>query len=571
MAPLDRQIHQCQALVIDPNPTSRSILSSQLRDFGVTQVSQCSRIPDARRQLESRTFDLVLCESEFHDDGCSGQQLLDDLRRNQLLPLSTVFIMITGEATYSLVADAAESALDSYLLKPHTAAVLGERISQARSRKKSLSAIFDAIEEQDFHEAAHLCLERFEQRGRYWMYAARIGSELLLRLGRHDEARALYEAVLKTGALPWAKLGIARAQLESNQPTQAMRTLEGLIGENPTYVDAYDVMGRVHIEQGDLSQALETYRKASLMTPGSLGRLQKLGMLAFYSGQYDEAARTLDKAVSAGISSKMFDYQSLVLLAFCRFKQKDGKGLQRCLDNLDHALSRAPASVRLQRFVSVVQAFNLMMTKQVAAALAEIKHLAGQIDAPNFDVEAACNTASMLSQLTAAELVLDGVELWIDRIALRYTGTKSLTELLACAASAHEPFSQRVRQGHQRINELAEQALAHALRGDRRKAVCTLIGHGEQTRNGKLIDMARMSLQRHAAQIEDAASLSQTIEALRTRWASGVSLPTMGSGSRQAGGVVIPAGRAKTAAADNAQPADAATTAPPPAPGLAAA
>ena len=60
-----------------------------------------------------------------------------------------------------------------------------------------------------------LCVRRFEVRAAYWLYAARIGAELLLRLGQHDQARVLYEAVIATQALPWARLGVARAQIES--------------------------------------------------------------------------------------------------------------------------------------------------------------------------------------------------------------------------------------------------------------------------------------------------------------------------------------------------------------------
>ena len=43
----------------------------------------------------------------------TGQDLLDELRREQLLPFSTVFVMVTGEATYAKVTEAAESALDT--------------------------------------------------------------------------------------------------------------------------------------------------------------------------------------------------------------------------------------------------------------------------------------------------------------------------------------------------------------------------------------------------------------------------------------------------------------------------
>lgn len=76
-----------------------------------------------------------------------------------------------------------ESALDGYLLKPFTPSALFERLSLARLRKIHLRPIFDAIEAEDFERAAQLCVERFESRQPYWLYAARIGSELLLRLG----------------------------------------------------------------------------------------------------------------------------------------------------------------------------------------------------------------------------------------------------------------------------------------------------------------------------------------------------------------------------------------------------
>ena len=236
----DSEPQEVQALVIDSNATSRSILVAQLREYGVTKVVQCSRVRDARSRLEHTVFDYVLCDQFFGESNYSGQTLLDDLRRAQLLPFSTVFFMVTTEATYAAVAEAAESALDGYLLKPFTPSALFERLSLARLRKVHLKPIFDAIEQDDFKLAASLCAERFEARQPYWLYAARIGTELLLRLGRHAQARTLFEAVIAARALPWAKLGVARAQIESGQAARAITTLQGLLGEDasgPTVAD----------------------------------------------------------------------------------------------------------------------------------------------------------------------------------------------------------------------------------------------------------------------------------------------------------------------------------------------
>ena len=44
------------ALVIDANATSRSILAAQLRAYGISRVTQCNRIHDARNRLEHLTF-----------------------------------------------------------------------------------------------------------------------------------------------------------------------------------------------------------------------------------------------------------------------------------------------------------------------------------------------------------------------------------------------------------------------------------------------------------------------------------------------------------------------------------
>src|SRR5690606_4391287 len=158
MLVIENPLHEAQALVIEGNAQSRAIIVAQLRELGVGTVAQCGRVHDARRKLEAQRFDVVICEQRFDKESYSGQELLDDLRRHQILPFYTVFVMLTAEASYSKVAEAAESALDAYLLKPHTAARLADRILLARARKRALHEIFTAIDTQDFDRATALCL-----------------------------------------------------------------------------------------------------------------------------------------------------------------------------------------------------------------------------------------------------------------------------------------------------------------------------------------------------------------------------------------------------------------------------
>lgn len=528
------------ALIIDSNATSRSILVGQLREYGVTKIVQCSRLRDARSRLEHTVFDYVLCEQAFAETGQSGQTLLDDLRRAQMLPFSTVFFMVTAEASYAAVAEAAESALDGYLLKPFTPSALFERLSLARLRKIHLKPIFDAIEQEDFELASRLCVERFEARKPYWLYAARIGTELLLRLNRHDEARTLFEAVIAARALPWAKLGVARAQIESGQATRAITTLQGLIGEDASFADAYDVLGRAQVELGNFTDAIETYRTASALTPDSVVRMQKLGMMSFYMGDRKTAASVLARAAMLGIDSKLFDFQALVLLAFSYFSDKDRKGMERCVADFARILERHQDSQRIQRFASIAQTLLLIQQRQFSAAVAAVRDMAREIGEASFDFEAACNLASLLAVLAATSIDLSDGEKWVHALGMRYANTRGLTELMANACNVYPAYADLVRDCLPQINQAAEKAMAQSLAGDAEGAVRNLLQLAESSLNSKLADMAQQVLLRQRERIVDAEVLQDSVQAVRARCGNAPTRAVLGQdGERRPGGVVI--------------------------------
>ena len=540
------------ALVIDPNPTSRSILISQLRDFGMGTVVQAARLVDARRQLEYRKFDVVLCELHFPTESMTGQDLLDDLRRNQLLPFSTVFIMVTGEATYAKVAEAAESALDGYLLKPHKATQLGERLRQARIRKLSLQEIFSAIEAEDFEGAARLCLHRFETRGLFWLYAARVGAELMLRTGQYDQAQKLYQAVVEAKTLPWAKLGVARSLLDEGQTARAVSTLENLISEDPNYADAYDVMGRAQFEQGKFDAALATFKMASTLTPASISRLQNLGMMSYYAGDRKEAEKILDRTARLGLDSKMFDCQTLVLLAFSRLESGDRKGLQRCRDDFARLLERNPDNQRQQRLAGIVDALQLIEKSQYAQVLQVVRSLFARVKDPAFDFESATNLIALLAQLAHKAIQLDEVDGVVDALGLRFAGTRALAELLAGAATVHPDYAARIHTAHAHILKLAENALSLSMGGDPKAAVKELLAHGASTLSGKLIETAYLVLHRYADKVTDAKELTDQVHELRSRFSTQIIRAGLGEQKRQAGGLTLRIGSKPNNATTNA-------------------
>lgn len=511
---------RCQALVIDGSPASRAALAAMLREFGVGAVVQTTRAQDARRLLEGRRFDIVVCEYHFDGQPMTGQDLMDDLRMAHLLPLSTVVVMVSSEAAYTNVACAAEAALDAYLIKPHTALALRERLVQSMERKGELREIIEHVETGRFAEAAALCQRRCDERGPNWLNAARIGAELWLRLGDAQAASALFDLILSTQALPWARLGLARSQYQAGAVQQARRTLESLINDQPGFADAYDVMGRVLLDQGEPEQALRALRQATTLTPGNVSRLLKLELLAFFHGDRHEAAEVLKKASGLGLNSCVFDLQGLVLLGMLQFDRGDARGLAQSLRNLTAAREAQPASARLRRFETLLSCFSVLLERRLHEAVLLVRDALDEVRAPDFEFEAACNLLCLVTRMLAREVRLDEASEQVAALADRFAVSRTSCELLCRSVQGRPDCEALIRARYERICAHAEEAVSHTVAGAPQQAVQALLAQYESTLNAKLLELAMHTLERHRTKIADAAALSERARSLNARYRS---------------------------------------------------
>ena len=547
--PIYPDVGQCRALIVDANPSSRSLLSAMLREMGVGHVLQTSRVQEARRVVENRVFDVILCDYHFDNSSMSGSDLLDELRRTHSLPYATVFVMVTGEASYALVAEAAESALDSYLLKPHTGTALAQRLIQARHRKLALKDVFDALEAGKLEQAADLCVARFTARQEYGLYAARIGAELYIRVGKAAAARALFETVQRHNPVPWAHLGIARTEVESGQWRTAQGNLETLVKEQPGFADALDLLGVVHAEQGDFERALDVRRRAAQLTPHSVIRLQQHGQLAYACGQLEEAAHALQRSARVGLNSKMFDAQNLVLLAFLAFDQRDRRAFRQNHARLQQVVQRQGDGRRGPRLVQIVGALDALLAGLGDSCERQISDSVDAIRQPDFDFEAASNLLALLARLQSVRPLPAPAQDWITGIAQRFCVSKASSEMLSNAAHGDTGLLAAIQAAQARIASLAEQAVGFSVKGSPANAVKVLIDAGSETLNSKLIDLAALLLDQHAAKLTRHPSFAADVAELKRRFGcTGVRTRMGGANGRAIGGVQIPLGRTRRVA-----------------------
>lgn len=531
---LDSEMSGTTALVVDGNNASRGMLVALLREFGVDEVAQTHRAQDARRILELKRFDIVVCDYHFDGESVSGQDLMDDLRLAHLLPLATVVVMISAEAGRARVSEAAEAALDAYLIKPHTSDALRQRLLQARQRKRALRDVIALVEKQAYREAAELCQVRFDNRATAWVQAARIGAELWLRLGKPQAAQTMFDASLEIGAVPWARLGVARSQYDRGGTIQARRSLESLLSEQPGYADAYDVMARVLLDQGLPDKALSASREALSLTPGSVARLVKHGVLAFFYGDPSEASEALVRAARFGLNSKTFDLQGLLLLALIQFDKGDLRNLTQSWRSMTTARSGRLGSDRLRRFEAVIETLKLLLEHRVAEAVALTHSLVSESRDATFEFEGACNLLGLLSRLTHNELRLESIEHDVLVLAQRFAVSHTTCDLLIRSLQSEVSLATIVREAYAGICAEAEDAVSNTLRGLPGEAARLLLARAETTLNAKLLDLATYTMDRHGRNIDDVEALRERALALHKRYRSYGTQVKLGGGPTRA-------------------------------------
>jgi predicted Zn-dependent protease len=504
---MDLGLHKARALLIESNALLRSVCVAQLRDLGIGHVAHTARARDARMLLENQPFDIVVCSREFEGSDYSGVDLLDELRRERLLPYSTVFVMVSAGATYHQVVEAAESSLDALLIRPFTAAMLSERLLEARQRKLELGDLLRALDAGELDMALKLSLGRFQQREIYWRYCGRVTAELLLTRHRPQDAEKIFEKLAQSQDDTWAELGIARCHIARSDLGKARKTLAGVIEREPGSADAYELMGRVLLEQGDFPAAAQAFHSAATITPGCLLRAQQAGAMAFYQGQTTQAMYWLERTLSIGVRSKLFDAMSLVLLALLHFDKGNTAGVLAMTEQLSRVRERLSASPRLQRLEAAAKAVAALSGNSDPQE--SLTQLAEESRQDNFDFDSARSTLAAWARVPAASRLHADYEGLVERLALRFCISRNAAEMLTVVCGREEIAVMTIRRCQAQLAAVTEEAMEQSLRGDASAAVNNLLREGQRTLNAKLLEMAASLARRHRATIDDADSLAE--------------------------------------------------------------
>ena len=276
---LQQSLSKKRVLIVDRHPPARDSLRLMLSALDVTAVHGAGNSAEVLRQVKGNRFDIVLSDFIL-DDGRDGQQLLEELRHAHLIPLETVYMIITGERAYNNVVSLAELAPDDYLIKPFTADQLQARLIRAIYKKHILHRIYQQIERGDLREAIAACDRVIQQHPNYMFDALRFKGELLQTLGLHAEAEEVYRRVLEAKVVPWARMGLAVSLKERGELDEAEKLASQVTDENPEFLSAYDFLASVYEAKGKLESAQHCLQRAADISPNNTVRQRLVGDIA---------------------------------------------------------------------------------------------------------------------------------------------------------------------------------------------------------------------------------------------------------------------------------------------------
>lgn len=371
MVALDR----LKILVIEAQPTMRAQLRTMLSSIGMEEVQFAVSAGMAVRRLREARYDLILCEYNL-GEGQDGQHLLEDLRNHEIIPLDTLFVMITGERNYERVVSTAELSPNDYILKPLAAEALRVRLMRALEKRDALLPAWRLMAIGDILGAIAYCDEAQDRYPLYLIDFLRLRAELHTAAGQTDEAIAIYREILSAKAIPWAQLGLARALYLKKAYAEAEEILDGLINEHERFIAAYDLLAKLKEESGDALGARMVLKTATLRSPHRVSRLRQLGELSLSTGDPEAAEEVMGEVVRKGKYSDFRDPEDHVRLVQAQIALNKVDAAATTITDLDRSMGGQPKAELCKALSSALLHAHTGDTTRAQQALLAAAHAA---------------------------------------------------------------------------------------------------------------------------------------------------------------------------------------------------
>jgi tetratricopeptide (TPR) repeat protein len=346
-----------RVLIIDDIEGMRTQLRMTMTTAGFNKIQAARDIKDALARMKDTQFDVILCDYMM-GDSTDGQQFLEYLRADNLLPRNTIFIMVTAEQSYARVVSASECAPDGYLLKPFTGSQFDARLEVLMEKQSFMEEINTLADQENWVDVINRCDKKISGEDplgkKFLIDLLKIKAFAFQQLGDYAEAINAYNEIIAIRPLGWAKLGVSRMMHLMGDTGKAQALVREIIAEVPQFLAAYDFIGKTMVETGDKEGALAILQETRRVSPGSLSRLREMSHLALHLAKPEVAEELLNLALKKNKFSPVREMNDYVMLSKAMLAQSRPNDAMAILNEAAEAFPHGHERVLLLTAVSSV-------------------------------------------------------------------------------------------------------------------------------------------------------------------------------------------------------------------------
>lgn len=424
-----------------------------MRELGFKHVDSVKSGEEALKAFKKNHYDLVLCDYNL-GAGQNGQQVLEELRKDNRIKPQDVFILLSAETSRNVVMSAFDCEPDAYLTKPISTKTIEQRLKRLLDKRKELLDIYISLNKADKSSAIGLLEQKIVEKSHYSMDCRKLLTELYIETQQFDKAEIICRTTLEVRSLDWAQVGLARIQLARGNSKKAIEWLNDIIQVKPSCMKAYDILAHAHQLAKNDEKLQILLEQAVEVSPMSLARQLSLAEVAQENGDAEIAANAYRKILRYGSNTAYFNTRNQMNFAKAavRFFEQDPEKanslLQEAMKTLGLVDSKDDVMPEVKTLAKIYSGQILSLQKQYKNCKDIIDPILNSLEkqeniSPDIEIELVhtyiFNQKFDLASLKSKELVK------------KYSDNQSVLEKIDCLM--YEPVSERGRVILQKENK----------------------------------------------------------------------------------------------------------------------
>ncbi|WP_281561212.1 tetratricopeptide repeat protein [Thalassomonas sp. RHCl1] len=282
-------------LIVDNVKPSRDTLKHLAQSLNAARADTSHHPRHVVSMCKNMDYDIILLGYDLGEGQRNGQQILEELRVNDIISRQCIVIIVTAEVSQAMVLAALEHKPDEYLSKPFAMSELLKRLHRCFLKKRAMANIYTALDNEEPEKVIELCELTLRSSLSYRSECLGIKARQHFELGQYEEAKEIYQAQQNSPNCQWATIGLGKIALMEDELDVAEQYFKAVIEESPRYLSTYDWLAKTYQKQHQYEKAEEILERALLISPRSVGRLKEYADLCLENEHFDKATDAYQK------------------------------------------------------------------------------------------------------------------------------------------------------------------------------------------------------------------------------------------------------------------------------------